>query len=236
MYTGGVVLKKKKITKYIFILFLIFGVISILFIIVFDKSFAYQLEVYSKREVVNMINREVNSIIIDEIGKSGFTYGSIISVDRNELGEITCVKADMLAVNQLKNKIDIRIADIYESKESFQARIPVGNLIGGGLLYGKGFDIVVKFRPIGEANTRMTGVLNEAGINQTIYRISFDANITTAVVFPFRYVEIPVKIETVVSETVIIGDVPQSYTYFNMEGEEMSAEALQGYVEDFRAE
>lgn len=235
MYTGGVVLKKRKISKYIFLVFLLFGMVSILFIIVFDKSFAYQLEVYSEREVVNMINREVNSIIYEEIQQSGVTYGNIVTVDKNDIGEITCVKADMLTVNQLKNKIDIRIADIYESKDSFQARIPVGNLLGGGLLYGKGFDITVKFRPIGDAETKMTGVLNEAGINQTIYRIAFDANITTAVVFPFRYIEIPVEIETVVSETVIIGDVPQSYTYFNMEGE-MSAESIQGYIEDFKAE
>ena len=86
-----------------------------------------------------------------------------------------------------------------------------------------------------EVNTRMTGKLQDSGINQTIYTISFDVNIRAAVVFPFRYREIPIKIENVISETVIIGAVPESYTYFNMEGE-MTPEEMQGYVEDFKAE
>ncbi len=235
MYSGGVFMKKKKFAKYMVVFFMVFGIVSVTFIIIFDKSFAYQLELYSKREVVNTLNREVNNAILDVFEESGLSYNKIISVEKNEIGEIICVKADMVTVNALKNTLDSRIATICECYRNFEAKIPIGNLVGGGLLYGKGFDIGVKFRPIGEANTKMTGELYNAGINQTIYRISFDININAAVVFPFRYLEIPIKIETVVAETIIVGDVPESYTYFNMEGE-MSPENIQGYIEDFKAQ
>ncbi len=235
MYIGVIFLKKKKLAKCMAVIFVIFGIISILFIIIFDKSFAYQLELYSKREVVNTLNREVNNVILEVLAESEISHDNIISVETGIDGKISCVKADMLSVNKLKNMLDTRIASLCECEDSFEAKIPVGNLVGAGLLYGKGFDISVKFRPIGEANTRMTGYLSESGINQTIYRIAFDININAAVVFPFRYNEIPIRIETVVSETVIVGDVPESYTYFKMEGD-MSAEDIQGYIEDFKAE
>lgn len=226
---------KHKRAKMLLMVFIIFGIVSILFLIVFDRSFSYQFEQYSKREVVNTINREVNNVILEELNASGMSYSSIITVETNEIGDTSSVKANMLTVNKLKNRLDSRISEICECKENYEASIPVGNLVGGGLLYGKGFDIKVKFRPIGDATTRMTGKLVDAGINQTIYRISFDIDITAAVVFPFRYVEIPIRIETVISETVIIGDVPEAYTYFNMEGD-MSPEDIQGYIEDFKAE
>lgn len=208
---------------------------SVFFIIVFDKSFAYQLELYSKREVVNTINREINYVIADAIDNSEISYNNIISIEKGEGGDISCVKADMILVNRLKNDLDLRIADICECNESYEAKIPVGNLIGGGLMYGKGFLISVKFKPIGEANSRMTGELKESGINQTIYRISFDVNVNAAIVFPFRYIEIPIKIQTVISETIIVGNVPESFTYFHTEGD-VSDDELQGYIEDFKAE
>lgn len=226
---------KKRIIKCIAILIVVFGTVSVIFLIMFDKSFSYQLEMYSKREAVNTINREINEVILEELSESGITYSSLINSEKNNNGEITCINANMVEVNKLKNKLDLKIAEICECDNEFGAKIPMGNLVGGGLLYGKGFDIKVKFRPIGEANTRMTGGFTEAGINQTIYRISFDANINIAIVFPFRYIEIPIKIETVIAETVILGKVPESFTYFNMEGE-ITDEEFQGFVEDFRVE
>ena len=231
----GDFLKMKRFKKVSIVFIILFCILSGAFIIIFDRSFAYQLEIYSKREVVNTINQEINFAIINAIEESDISYDKIISLDKSASGGVSCVRADMLIVNKLKNEIDIRIADICECNESYEAKIPVGNLLGGGLLYGKGFVITVKFKPIGEANSRMTGELKNSGINQTIYRISFDVNVDAAVVFPFRYIEIPVKIETVISETVIIGEVPESYTYFRTEGN-VSNEELQGYVQDFKAE
>lgn len=226
---------KKRLIRYMAISFVVFGIVSVIFIIIFDKSFSYQLELYSKREAVNTINREVNNVILEELRNSDLTYSSLITVEKDKNGEIACINANMVEVNKLKNLLDYRIAEICECDNEFGAKIPVGNLVGGGLLYGKGFDINVKFRPIGEANTRMTGGLTEAGINQTIYRISFDININVAIVFPFRYIEIPMRIETVVAETVILGEVPQSFTYFNMQGD-VTDEEFQGFIEDFKAE
>ena len=81
----------------------------------------------------------------------------------------------------------------------------------------------------------MTGEFSEAGINQTIYRISFDVNADAVVVFPFRYVEVPIKCETVIAETIIVGDVPDSFTHFDLEGD-ITAQDFQGYVEDYMAE
>lgn len=235
MYIGGAFMKKRIIAKFFVVIIILIMILLLIFIIVFDKSFAYQLELYSCSAVTNTLNREVNNIIYDVLDNSGITYDRIISVEYDGLKEIACVKADMLTVNKLKSSLDSKISRLCSSGKEYEAKIPVGNLIGGGLLYGKGFDVTVKFKPIGEVNTRMTGKLQDSGINQTIYTISFDVNIRAAVVFPFRYREIPIKIENVISETVIIGAVPESYTYFNMEGE-MTPEEMQGYVEDFKAE
>ena len=81
----------------------------------------------------------------------------------------------------------------------------------------------------------MSGVFIESGINQTLYRISFDVDVNIAIVFPFRYIEVPIKIETVIAETVIVGDVPDAFTHFDLNGD-ITSQDFQGYVEDYMAE
>lgn len=227
-------MRKRFLVKILVIIIITFPAVTISAFVIFDKSFTYQLELYSKKAAVNAINKNVNSIILEELSKDGLNYDNIIRVEKNNDGNTSFVKADMIAVNKIKNKLDLRIASLCECDDIFVTKIPIGNLFGHGLLHGKGFDIKVRFRPIGDSSTKMTGALIDSGINQTIYRISFKTQINIAIVFPFKYIETPVIFETVICETVIVGDVPEAFTYFNMEGD-ITSDEFQGYIEDFRA-
>ena len=145
------------------------------------------------------------------------------------------VGADMIEVSALKSRLELAISEICESLDYYYLDIPVGNLVGDGIFYGRGFDITVKFKPIGYSDARMRGELATVGINQSIYRISFDTIARVGVVFPFKYVEIPVEVENVLTETVSLGEVPQSFTHFDLEGD-ITPQEFQGYVEDYMAE
>lgn len=234
MCIGGAFMKKKKFAIIIAIICCIFSVVAVVIVVVFDSRFAYQLEIYAKNFAVNRINVDVNSAVLTQLQNSDITYAEFITAEKDEQGSISAISSDMVKINLLKNNLDKTISELCQSDSQYEAKIPIGNLIGGSIFYGRGFKITVKFRPIGEVNTRMTGELVEAGINQTIYRISFDINVNVAIVFPFRYVEVPVKVQTVIAETIIVGDVPESFTYFRIDGN-VDGEDMMGYVQDFKA-
>ena len=162
--------------------------LAVIFLILYDKSYAYQLEIYAKNEAKNRLNNEINRMILEEIDLSKITYEDIISFEKNSEGNILCVNANMTTVNILKNKLDIRISELCSNNKFYEAEIPVGNLFGGGLVYGKGFNVTVRFRPIGESTTKISVHLKDCGINQSLYRVSCDIDIKAAFLLPFIYI------------------------------------------------
>lgn len=225
----------KKLLFVFSILFFLITVISAVIFIYFENNLASQLKVYARKAAENKIGSAVNLAVISELENAGITYDSIIDIDKDEGGRITSVRADMMAVNFAKSRLDVAVAEYCDGAEFYQLKIPVGNLLGNALFYGKGFELTVRFRPLGASSTRMTGVFSEAGMNQTLYRIAFTVSADTAIVFPFNYTEIPIECETVIAETIIVGDVPESFTHFDLQGD-ITAQDFQGYVEDYMAE
>ncbi len=225
----------KRILKFFLLLFIFvfFTVTAIYFI--FERSLSYQLEQYATSYCANKINAEINSVVLREISESGLTYDSIINISKDNEGKIISVGADMIEVSALKSRLEVAISEICDELGYNYLKIPIGNLVGKGVFYGKGFDITMKFRPVGYSDAKMRGELTSVGINQSIYRISFDAIARVGVVFPFRYIEMPVEVENVIAETVIIGTVPNSFTHFDLEGD-ITSQDFQGYVEDYMAE
>ena len=229
-------MKKRKSRGKILIGLLVFLLFfTVVPIIIFDKSLSYQLELYSKQIAINKISSEISNAIYEELSRTHITYDSIMKTENDINGRLTALKADMISVNILKNKLDIAVSEVCSRDTYFEMKIPIGNILGNSFLYGDGFDIGIKFRPVGRAVTNMSGDFKETGINQTLYRVSFDVDVEIAIVFPFRYVEVPLKIETVIAETVIVGEVPDSFTHFDLNGD-ITSQDFQGYVEDYMAE
>lgn len=227
--------RKRRFFKLLSVFLVLFFIISIITVVFFDRTLSYQLEVYSSKIAANMINSSISKSIIEEIDKSEMSYESLIKIEKDTEGKVTCISADMMKVNLLKNRLDIAVSAFCSDNTYYEAKIPIGSLMNNSFLHAKGFDLSIKFKPIGKTATNMSGVFVESGINQTIYRISFDVDVDAAVVFPFRYIEIPIKVETVIAETVIVGDVPQSFTHFDLNGD-ITSQDFQGYVEDYMAE
>lgn len=182
----------------------------------------------------NKINSIINQIVLQELEQNNISYNDLISIEKSTDGKISGVGANMIVVNKLKNSLDVAVSETLEKEEEYISKIPVGSLFGKGLFYGRGFDIKIKFRPIGKAQSQMSGEFIEAGINQTLYKISFKVSADIAIIFPFKYIEIPIECETVIAETIIVGDVPDSFTHFDLNGN-ITPQDFQGYVEDYMA-
>ena len=81
---------------------------------------------------------------------------------------------------------------------------------------GVGPRLTVKITPVGTVNTDYKTEFLSSGINQTRHRIYIEIKSKMSVVAPFTNETVEVITNVNVAETVLIGNVPQ--TFYNIEG------------------
>ena len=86
---------------------------------------------------------------------------------------------------------------------------------GSSLLLGRGPDIPVDITMLSSSRVDFKNELVSAGINQTKHQMKLDVVIDIDVIMPWRTVSTQVVSEILIAETVIVGQVPQ--TYLDME-------------------
>ena len=142
-------------------------------------------------------------------------------IDRDSNGKILALRANVIEMNRIATEISIRIQEMNnELKESF-VRIPIGNFTGNALLAGRGPALEVKLIPTGTVSIEFKTEFISTGINQTRHRVYLEIKSKMGIVAPFTSERVEVVNHVNVAETVLIGDVPD--TFYNLEGlDEMS--------------
>ena len=75
--------------------------------------------------------------------------------------------------------------------------------------------VKIDIYPYGEVTCRFLSQFISAGINQTQHKIYVDIKAKVNVVLPFKTLTIPMENEVLVCESVIIGEIPETYLRSN---------------------
>lgn len=165
-------------------------------------------------DAVDLMTLCVNDTINRTLAGRDYGYDYFVTIDRDESGAVTAIKANMARINALSSEL---LSDIVEAadKGELSLSIPLGNILGSSLLLGKGPDIPVDITLLTSSRVDFKNELSAAGINQTKHEMKLDVVVDIDVVLPWRTVSTQVVTEILIAETVIVGEVPQ--TYLNME-------------------
>ena len=165
-------------------------------------------------DAVDLMTLCVNDTINRTLSGRDYGYDYFVTIDRDESGAVTAIKANMARINALSSEL---LSDIVEAADrgELSLAIPIGNILGSSLLLGKGPDIPVDITLLTSSRVDFKNELSAAGINQTKHEMKLDVVVDIDVVLPWRTVSTQVVTEILIAETVIVGEVPQ--TYLNME-------------------
>ena len=173
------------------------------------------LESMATTRVSNTVNRIVFEAVNEAIESGEITYDQLISFEKDNDGKITAVHSNMAACNRLQAEIlDIILARI-DQVSARELSIPVGSLTGSALLAGRGPRIKVRMESVGSSSARFENEFTSAGINQTNHRIVLHIDVSVAILLPGFTTATQVSNAVTVAETVIVGTVPDTYTYFS---------------------
>ena len=160
----------------------------------------------------------MNAAVQETIG-SEINYTDLINIEKDNSGHIVLVSANAAMMNHLAADTAIAAQNKISSIGEQGISIPIGTIIGGQLLSGRGPSVRVKFEPVGSVTTDFMTEFEDAGINQTRHKIFLILNATVKIVVGNASQKVDISSQVLISETIIIGDVPQSYLRFDSKDE-----------------
>ncbi len=161
------------------------------------------------REIGTNIMNSASNKILDNLD-----YSNIISIEEKDNNRI--LKTDVVVINKIASNIALEAQKQLQELEQETIKIPIGAFTGSRLLSGSGPKINIKVISAGNILTEIKNEFEAKGINQTIYRIYLELNCKVSIVTQYKTIEDDIVNQVLLVETVIVGDVPQSY--YNLEG------------------
>ena len=138
-------------------------------------------------------------------------YDRIVYFEKDLNGRITALKTNMSEVNRLKTDILNIINDEILALDTSDIGVPMGSLFLPEFLSGKGPVIPVHILSIRNSDAVFSSDFSQAGINQTLHKLTMEVSVDVAVLVLAQTTSFTVTSEVVVAETVIVGDVPQTF-------------------------
>ena len=198
--------KNKKIHMVCNILVIIAFVLAILIF-----GFYRQLNKHMK-EICEYKGRETaNEIIIEAINKElkGNTY-SFVNIIRDG-NNIASIETNSFSVNEVQNHLIKSINNSFSNVEDKKMHLPIGTLSGINLLSGRGPEVTIQLHQVGAVDVEMRSEFESVGINQTKHRIYLRIKIELSAILPTSSTDIEVDNDYLVSETIIVGNIPNAY-------------------------
>jgi len=162
-------------------------------------------------QVKNTTSDLTNDAIARQIAKGNIQYDRIVYFEKDLDGRITALKTNMSEVNRLKTDILNIINDEILALDSADMGIPIGSLLLSELFSGKGPAIPVHILSIRNADANFVSHFSQAGINQTLHQVTMEVSIDVAVLVLGRTSSFTMQSEVLVAETVLVGDVPDTF-------------------------
>lgn len=174
-------------------------------------SYRTVIQELAQTQVKNTTSDLTNDAIAKQIADGVIQYDRIVYFEKDLDGRITALKTNIGEVNRLKTDILNIINDEILALDNSDIGIPIGSLILPELLSGRGPAIPVHILSIRNSDANFVSHFSQAGINQTLHQVTMEVSIDVAVLVLGQTSSFTMTSEVVVAETVIVGDVPNTF-------------------------
>lgn len=204
---------KKDTKKGVSYLFIIPFFVLLIVIVLIDsqiRPLVRKVAAYQSRIIATEI---ISSAVYRSISGEDFGYSSLVTLSTGEDGYVSSVESNMLEINKLQAIITNSVNDSFKDLTKETITISTGTLSGFDLFYERGPELHFKLKPVGYVEVRLVSKFSSSGINQTLHQIILEVHGTVSAIIPGYSTEVDVASSYIIAETVIVGRIPDSYTY-----------------------
>ena len=176
------------------------------------------IEDMASAQVADEASDRIAEAITAQMERDGVCYDSVVALEKDAQGRLLALRTDMNRLNRLRNEtlsiINARITDGGES----ELGVPLGSVFLPALFSGKGPRLPVRVLTVSNCDAEFYSSFEEAGINQTLHRITMQVSMNITLLTPAGTQQVRVDSGVVVAETILIGQVPETLIRPQKEG------------------
>lgn len=203
-------IKKQTITLIKRWVILIFALVLVFVICVISvKPFVFT---YAKSEAETIILNAANKAVLNVIEQNNIKYNDISIISRDDSGTITGIEINVEKINLFKSSLSNEISRIVAGKNKYDLNIPIGSLWGNEYTTGYGPKIKFKMQLTETAILDFESRFESAGINNVLHQIIIKIDVNASVLMMGCTDSFSVSTTALVAQTVISGNVPDSFT------------------------
>ncbi len=197
----------KKISRF----FVLIAIICSVFLVFFRIKYRNAIIQLAETQLRNSTSDLINEAIDKQIELGNIQYDRMVYFEKDLNGRITALKTNMSEVNRLKTDILALINDEILALDTSDLGIPIGSLILPEVFSGKGMQIPVMIHSIRNSDASFSSDFTQAGINQTLQQLNMEVLVDVTILVLGETCSFTVSTSVVVAETVIVGQVPNTY-------------------------
>ena len=179
--------------------------------LLFRSRYRQVIRELAQTQVTNATSDLINDAVARQIALGDIQYDRIVYFEKDLNGRITALKTNIGEVNKLKTATLNTINDEILSMDASRIGIPLGSLILPEFLSGRGPRLPVEVLTIRNSDADFESNFSHAGINQTLHQVHMAVWVDVAVLVLGSTLSFSVEADVVVAETIIVGDVPDTF-------------------------
>lgn len=155
------------------------------------------------------------------------SYSDFVELERTDDNKIHAIKSNLSELSRLKSALSLDILQRIQNLDGNRLKIPLGSLTGSDIFAGCGPKLSFQIQPYGTVIADIQTDFTEAGINQTKCDVTVRVQADVSILMPAMRKKSTVETTVPIVQTVIVGDIPESYTNVDRNEEPFEDDVLQ---------
>lgn len=187
-----------------------------LFFLILSLQLRPVIRTIAVSKATNLISALSAAAVEDGLDSLNMGYDSFVRLEKGSDGSVSSLTGNVQAASRFRRQVIDGLINQLEHIDPDELGVPIGTLTGHLLLSGLGPDIRISLQAVGDVQASYESSFISAGLNQTVHRITLNLTIVVYLMIPGEIVPVQAQQAVPVAESVIVGQVPE--TYIQLEG------------------
>ncbi len=169
--------------------------------------------------ITKMMDKAMDTVLAD----ANISPSTVDNVIYDKNGKVLSIETDTTKLIKIKTEFTKVFASLLnEHGNTVKISVPIGTLIGHEYTIGRGPKITFDLQFTCTVNAELKSLFTDAGVNNTLHTMELWVTNHIYVIIPWGHNSKTVSTKYIVSETVIVGDVPEAFTNINGANDEIT--------------
>ena len=199
--------RRRRLTLLFLLLFLTGNVVLL------QLRIAPMLRKIAENQVVNATSDAIFRAVTRQLQTGSVDYSRIIGLEKDSSGKVSALTTDMEQIATLKSEVLTLLDEELARMNDEEISVPVGSLLFPTFFAGRGFSIPVRVLALNSTNADFYSQIQSLGINQSVQQIRITFTVSLSFLTPVGISDTDVTSDVLAAQTILLGDVPESYLY-----------------------